>query len=356
MLRGLIYSVIRKGEVYLAPAILLILLFLLSMPLHQHLSAQDATPTPSVPDVTGLSLPQAAAALHRAGYALAQPTFIEGQPPQTVAEQSPVAGENAAPGTAVAVTVAQAFNARLVWDDNDFTIINETGDVLRLDQLRFSSDAAAYTGRWPENVVNDGFCAQVWTEPVRSAKEVPGCQSARSTLWLTSNDRTEHFWTNGATQFEVYQDGVYRGRCEVAALECRLYLAPGLIPEDVTPYLYFNYTEAALLVVNTSQTRWMPLDRAVIDTLLIGNVSQFSSGSIGNPALLAPGECELFISGSGETSIAWPEAQPCLRIADAAVQDPVWRDGFTLVSTLDGQPRTCPPAVANEVTICLLPR
>jgi len=78
--------------------------------------AQD---TVTVPDLTGMALPQAAAALNRSGLLLGAEnnegwTLASGLPQNVIAAQSVPAGQSAARGTAVDVTILRAPNAVLI--------------------------------------------------------------------------------------------------------------------------------------------------------------------------------------------------------------------------------------------------
>jgi beta-lactam-binding protein with PASTA domain len=88
---------------------------------------QDQTAT--VPDITGLPVPQAVAALNRSGLVLGTQTPFEGTTDQalgSIVSQSVAAGSTATYGSAVDITLVQAPNARLIYDDNDITLVNLT--------------------------------------------------------------------------------------------------------------------------------------------------------------------------------------------------------------------------------------
>ena len=114
----------------------LILLFALILPVY----AQETT----VPDLTGLRVPQAAAELNRSGLRLgrqeAQPmTAADSVTPNTVAGQSVAAGELVASGTTVDIRVWSAANITLIYDDNDLTMLNLTGGNLNLGNISYNS-------------------------------------------------------------------------------------------------------------------------------------------------------------------------------------------------------------------------
>lgn len=346
-------------------ACLRLVLVLLLCGLGIPLGAQDATPpAASIPDLIGLTPAQAAARLNADGFALAALEYMEyttltSGTPNTIIAQSPAAGTSAEAGAGVRVTVQQAYNTRLVWDANDFTLVwDGTGgsaDFLWLPGLRFAAvdegSQAAFAGAWSDTTINPGFCAQLWTEAVRGAKDVPGCASARSTLWLTTIDPAAHFWTRGATAFEVYQDGVYRARCEVALFACTLYLAPLHFAPDVTEYAYFVYSAEALMLINQSPDHWMPASQITLDGRALGDPALFNPPpQIGRVDMLAPGQCLLFAASSSAVPL-----QPCAVIA-RATGAAFWTQGFTLVGRRDNTAQTCPPVVTGETMICLLPR
>lgn len=334
-----------------------------------HVSGQTAVPAPpAIPEVIGLGVPQAAARLNAAGFRLAPPVFIEdGGTPHRITAQEPPAGSAAEPGTAVTVTVPRPPTTRLVWDANDFTLIwNGAGgsaDFLWLPALRFVALSAeggssatgegqiALSGGWPEVAINPGFCAQVWTEAVRGAKDVDGCASARSTLWQTTNDRATHFWTSGASAFAVYQDGVYRGQCAAAAFECTLYLAPVHFAPDVTEYAYLTYSADGLMLVNPSADRWLPAAQITINERTLGDPAAFAGQDvIGTVETLAPGQCLWFATSAGSAAL-----EPCAVVARAEGAA-FWVSGFSWAGRADGQPHDCPAVVEGETMVCLLPR
>ncbi len=335
----------------------LVFIFVLFLPF--SLGAQDNSVT-TIPDVTGRPVPQAAAALNRAGFRLGTQTFTDSEVSaiNSVSAQSPTAGESAEAGAAVNLTVQRAFNTRLVWDENDFTLINESIGELRLDNVRFEKHSeihSVFDGRWSERTINSGYCAQIWTEPVRGAKDVLGCNSARSTLWLTTANTEEHFWLGGdATAFTIRQDLIPRGLCEVALLECRLYLAPGIVAPDVTEYFYFVYTPEQFLVINQSIDRWMPTYQLTINGYALGSPVNYDlTNVIGDVFLLAPEQCLQFVpTVLDETTLS----EPCDLIASTATDTLFWASGFELISPSDGETRTCPPPISGQLTICLLPR
>src|SRR5215813_13975992 len=78
----------------------------------------------TVPNLVGLNLPQATAALNNVGMALGNQTSApwtqdSGVPQNTISVQSTPAGQAATAGASVDVTVLRSPNVSLSYDDND---------------------------------------------------------------------------------------------------------------------------------------------------------------------------------------------------------------------------------------------
>jgi len=344
--------------------------------------AQEAASV-SVPDLTGLNVPQAAVTLNEAGLALGTETALgwtaeSGLPENTISQQTPAAGEQIEAGSAVNVTVLRSNNAILIYDDNDITLVNNTGGPLNLNGLTFSAvggtTAASFNaGRWSPTL-QSGDCGQLWSVARTGPKDVAECLS--STLWLTTNDSGQHFWTgsNGATQFNVVQDGVERAVCPVTVTgRCEFYLATNATTE-VTPYVYFAYTSTQLIIMNQSDDQWMSIAELRITdssglTSPIATPEVYDAATYATSGLeietfrspvarvgqLAPGQCLfLMISLPAET----PPPQPCTVIGQitAQVEAIWWQSPFRFVSLTDGVSRGCPGATPERLTVCILPR
>lgn len=330
-------------------------------------AAQDVR----VPDLTGLNVPQAAALLNRAGLKLGAEnaagwTPESGLPQNTISGQSIPAGTSAAPGAAVDVDVLRAPNMVLVYDDNDLTLINQSGGTLGLGSVVFraldGSGATFAAARWAGGLPA-GDCGQIWSIGRRGAKDVPGCGSI---LWLTTNNPAEHFWTGGVTQFAVFQNGVQRAVCPAANPgQCEFYLAAGA-SADATEFVYFAYTPEHLAIINTSDDRWMALEGfAVYNNFVppfgaavnVADRSLYRDENVSPVAdirRLAPGQCLLFTNRSPGSE---QPPQPCDVIARLDIGPTVifWGADFGVGSS-DGQPRSCPAAVAGRLTLCVMPR
>ncbi len=331
-------------------------------------AAQDA----AVPDLAGLSVPEAAAALNRVGLRLGAEnnqgwTAESGLPQNSISGQSIPAGQAAAPGTAVDVDVLRSPNTLLIYDDNDLTLVNNTGGTLGLGGVTFraldGSGASFSAGRWGGGLTA-GDCGQVWSVGRGSGKDLPECGSVQ---WMTTNNPGEHFWTGagGTTQFGVFQDGLQRGTCAVANPgRCEFYLSGGA-SGDATEYVYFAYRLENLAIINTSSSQWMVLDGFAVTNNYVPpfgasvNVSDPTLYGAGvNPVAdirrLAPGQCVLFTNSSPGSD---QPPQPCDVIAQLNVGDTVkfWGADFGIGSS-DGIARSCPAAAAGKLTLCIMPR
>ena len=331
--------------------------------------------TVTVPDVRGLSVPEAAALLNRNGIALGQEnntawTAESGLPENTVSEQSVPTGQSVTRGTVVDVTVLRSANTLLVYDDNDLTMVNQSGGNMSLDGLIFrsmgGSQESFFTAtRWAGALDGDD-CAQIWSVPRGEPKDLPECPS--NTFWLTTQFQEAHFWTGafGATQFRVEQNGIERAICPIVNPgTCMFFLAGGGSAADATSYVYFAYTPDQLIVHNTSNAQWMPLDGVqIINNAppVAGSIFAFGSPEVfGSPQTvgrinqLAPGQC-LQYTGSATVGDTLPEACDVVARLDLDPSVNFWAQPFGVDSVTDDQPHTCPGATAGSLTICVMPR
>lgn len=328
-------------------------------------TGQDALVT--VPDLNGLSVPVAAAALNSAGLQLGHEQIIavdsaSGDTENTVGAQSPAAGESVAPGAFVDVSVLRAANAYLIYDDNDLTLVNVQGGLLDLAEIQFS--AVGPDGpiefnptAWAANL-DEGRCGQIWSVGRVSSKEIDGCSVI---LWMTASSSRQHFWTHsaGVEGFSVIQNGEVHALCpaapagsQAAPLRCNIAFEIDYAQEQVD-YIYLAYTTDRLIIHNQTADRWMEFS----DTVLRDSASRdidlsafdiFSAED--RRARLAPGECILF---AVETNAQPPE--PChvieLMLMDAAF----WLESFRVIGR-DDYPRVCEAAEADTLMICVMLR
>jgi len=333
-----------------------------------------------IPNLAGLNIPQATAALNRVGLTLGNQSSepwseAAGVPQNTISVQSIPAGQPATAGAAVDVTVLRSPNVSLSYDDNDFSLINNTNVGIDFNGLVFGSadgtPAAFSATRWAGSLDAAG-CAQVWSVIRSVPKDVAGC--ARINHWLTTNNAAEYFWTavNGVGRFKIVQNGVERGNCPAApagaaTMTCDIYL-PSNASEDATPYIYFAYTPQRLIVFDRSENAFMPLNNTPLynnnpnltpphQGLNLGDSNLYHLlNPVANVAQLAPGQCILFTDSSEADSMTTP--QPCDVIArfDMPASIAFWTNPFDIDSVTSGHSYSCNAATAGQLTICVMPR
>jgi hypothetical protein len=335
-----------------------------------------AQQTVTVPDLTGMALPVAAAELNRLGIGLGRETG-ERWTPASGQEQNTIVAQAIAPGTAVEagarvdVTVLRSPNVLLIYDDNDLTLVNQTGGSLELSGITFQAldggQATYAAGRWGGSL-RENRCAQIWSVNRNGPKGLDECDFIEH--WRTTTNRAEHFWTGagGTTQFSVLQNGVERGTCPVANPgRCELYLpSDAAAAGDVTPYVYFAYTDTRLALINNSRDQWMPLAGVtlinnfapnrgapvrVADRTLYGR----SLSPVASVERLAPGQCILFTNSSPDSDAP---PQNCDVIAQLNI-DPnliFWGAEFPVQGNTSNERHTCPAGTAGRLTLCIMPR
>jgi len=358
---------VRKIHLFIVAALIGVLL------LPQAIAQGQDTAT--MPDVRGMSVPQAAALLNRNGVVVGQETNVawtaeSGLPENTISEQSVPAGQAVTPGTMVFLTVLRSPNTLLIYDDNDLTLVNRSGGAMPLDGLIFrsmggSAESFFTATRWAGALDSDD-CAQIWSVPRGEPKNLPECPS--NIFWLTTQFQEAHFWTGayGATQFRVEQNGLERAVCPIVNPgTCEFFLAGGGGAGEVTPYVYFAYTPDQLIVRNTSENQWMTLDGVqVINNAPSVAGSPFAFGSpesFGNPQTigrinrLAPGQCLLY-TGSATIGDTLPQSCDVVARLDLNPSVNFWTQPFGVDSVTDDQAHTCPGATVGQLTICVMPR
>jgi hypothetical protein len=315
----------------------------------------------AVPDLTGATPPVAAAVLASYGLVLGDERIIavdpaSNDPENTIAGQSPAAGALAAPGTAVDIDVLRLVNARLLYDDNDLTLLNLTSEPLDLRDVSFVAiegdpPAAFEAARWTNTLPVDQ-CTQLWSLARATSKPVDGCGLV---IWRTDSRPESHFWTHtaGVARFSVEQGGETRAVCDAAGpgtqdnpLRCDIVFEQARAGE-ISGYTYFAYTPDAFVVHNQTEDRWMALDTAVVEGR--GPLLAIAPDT---PARLAPGHCLLLASS--------PDVQqpvPCVLVSRATIapSQRFWKNDFRIAGS-DGLPRTCEAAADGVLSICILPR
>ncbi len=350
----------------------LFVILLLSFSFGDVISAQDTTVT--VPDLAGLTVPEAAALLNRAGLRLGVEnnegwTGESGLPENRISVQSAAAGTILERGAAVDITVLRSNNSLLIYDDNDLTLVNNGISPLDLTGITFitldGSPAQLAGSRWSRSL-RENQCVQVWAVGRNGPKGLDECGTIQN--WLVTTNASEHFWTGsgGTTQFAVLQNGVQRAVCPVANPgRCEFFLAGSGAADEVTAYVYFAYTADRLAIINQSADRWMALaDFFVLNNfapnkgapVMVGDPALYTTirPDLGNVGRLAPGQCVLFTNSSPETNEP-PEACDIIASLDVGPSVIFWGAAFEMDGR-DGERRSCPAAAAGRLTICIMPR
>ena len=354
----------------------IILLMLVTMQMSLH--AQDETVT--VPDVTGMNVPQAVASLNQIGLNLGEQLLAENAgdtPPNTVVSQSLEAGTSVDYGTAIDLTVVFPSNARFIYDDNDITLINLADGFMNTSNVVFRAidgNQASFNIAQLGGGLESGDCFQIWSINRSNAKDVAGCDS---TNWRTTTNTGAHFWTHtsGATQFNVIENGIERVICPTAGagtqdapLTCEFYMAGGGIGNDSTEFIYLTYTEHALAFVNVSEDKWMPTNRTQLYNYNPALAVQGVGGILGDPEVLreehrkglgdvtrlAPGQCIVYTIKESGVKDSPVECDVVAR-RSLARDVVVWVADFE-VESRDGRIQKCPAATENKLTRCIVGR
>lgn len=343
------------------------------------ISAQDTEVT--VPDLTGLPLPQAAALLNSLGLNLGTELAVDwsagsGLPENAIGTQAIAPNTSVAKGTAIDVSVLRSPNMVLVYDDNDLTLVNTTVNVADITGLRFAategSPASFAAARWATNI-GEKKCTQIWSIPRNQSKSLPECEDVQN--WLTTNTTGEHFWTqtSGVQQFAVVDDGIQRVTCPAAGegtqdspLRCAFYSDGAGSGENTTFFYYFAYTTDAIILLNPTEDKWMPTDRttiygtdATIAPVILGDEVTWGDANfapeISDLSRLAPNQCLLLTT---DVAAGSPSPETCTVIAQQAVaaQGQFWLAEFEIESANDGQRHTCPAATPGRLTRCIVPQ
>jgi PASTA domain len=334
----------------------------------------------TVPDLTGLTLPKAAALLNSLGLNLGTELAVDwnaasGLPENTIAEQALASNTAVARGTSVDVSVLRVPNMVLIYDDNDLTLVNTTLNIADLTALRFVSvagnPASFAASRWASNV-GEQRCTQIWSIRRNQSKKMSECEDIQN--WLTTNSTGEHFWTqvNGVQEFAIVDNGIQRTTCPAATsdsqdspLRCAFYFDGAGSGQDTTFYYYFAYTTDAMILLNPSEDKWMPTDRTTIygvnatsAPVVLGDAATWGDGftvEVGDLTRLAPNQCLLMTTA---TSIGADPPEACTPIAQQAQssQTTFWLSEFEVESANDGQRHTCPAATPGRLTRCIVPQ
>lgn len=336
--------------------------------------AQSQEDEVAPPDVVGMGVPQAAAALNAAGFQVGRVEGVEWTE-QSAQDVNTVSAQHSDPDTLrlVHLEVLREYNVRLRYDlaerlipdEHWFVLYNLSSEPLYVADLRFvaTSDESVALDRhdwgWTVDEILEDRCLQILPSVVdsnssRNFIRPNDCPELRQAYSETNPQR--QFWISddGQGQFHVLQEGLHRATCDIAAEECLLWISPQDATLDVTEYSYFVYDAQALYVVNRSEDKWMRLGAITVqDDLPFADF--FQEPSIASLDFLAPGQCaRLDAGGSIPQSPASCDVVASASLGGEAV---FWREGFAVQNARNADnPFACPAAAEDGQTACLVPQ
>jgi PASTA domain len=345
-----------------------LLLMMLMIPV---LAQEGKENTISVPDLTGMSAPQAETALNEQGLRLAPSilsldTNLYDGIINTVAIQSIIAGEIVERGTIITISVIRDFDLLLLYDiqdgdADDFTLVNLSNEDINLAGIVFQSTSEeniepSYNARdFSGGILPAERCFQLWGRAEAGFYEPEECDNNRLLNYGIVRDipNNQKFWQD-TVSFMVMQDGVYRASCEVSVGRCELWVSPRAIAEDVTEYIYFIYDEHQLYIFNSAPEQWMPLTEIQLadSGRRLNDPLMWSSSLVPDIDFLAPKQCVRFSDTDADEALV-----DCLVIAASTLTQSniFWSNGFSVQSLYQaGIELTCPRP--SERSFCLIPR
>jgi hypothetical protein len=351
------HPALRRRLVRCISAPLFILLLIASLAGGNIVAAQQAETT--VPDLTGLTTPQAARAVGLAklmfGTETTQAWTADASvKANQVSAQEPAAGSKVAPGSAVNVTVLRVFNAALAVDANSLSLFNLSDAPLDLTGVVFRSGDGSRQFNAPDwsRALPAKKCNQLWVSASARTK-IPDCDPANRAIIVAKN---RQFWVGN--DFSIERNGDVIATCAAGQSRCEIALPQGDDPER-TSYLAFSYRINHLEVRNDSE-RWMSLSGAQI----VGNNGQrfdlqfqLDGTTPGDVpwagSRLAPGQCLVL------SELDVPSLPPfdCTVVAYARLKEKTsfWTRGFGVTGPT-GRRTACAAPTPGLQSLCLVPR
>jgi hypothetical protein len=328
--------------------------------------ARQAAESVTVPNLIGLTVPQAARQLSEIklliGTETAQEWTATEVNPATnasfqanqITAQMPAAGQTLATGASVQVTVLRAYNAVLTYDADGLTLRNTIIVPLNLTGVIFKTGEG-------QNLRE--FQAREWGTPV----DINGCyyiglaqlttnptDCATLTRQVVATQPIKQFWTTGT--FTIEQNGITVATC--IASPCNLTIPQGDNP-DQAAYLSFQYRTNYLTVRNPSD-RWMTLTEITINGR---NGKKFTLGTVQDKApgdvlwagsRLAPGQCIVY----SELDIGSLPPYDCAVVAYVKLPAGTgfWQRGFSITAPSTRRTSACGAPLPGLLSICRVPR
>jgi hypothetical protein len=320
-----------------------------------------------VPDLTGLSVPLAAQALNNVGLLLGTETQQAWTASAKVKEnqvssQQPAADKAAAPGSTVNVTVLRVFNARLVYNDINVTLLNLSKSPLDIKNVTLESGKGDKQTQfnaviWGQTLA-PGDCFRLWVDiPVKAPS--PDCTTLKRNIQATQT--VQHFWRDPIGSFRLEQNGNQLVECQIASKQCDLTLPQGENTGDYTDYMVFSYRSTHFTVRNESPQQWMTLS----DMDLVGRITgkRFSFEKVQpitrgdvpwDGQRLAPGQCIVY----SELDLGSLPPYNCKVVGYVKIEKGAafWTRGFTTIGKLSRRYSQCDQAPEGKASVCIVPR
>jgi hypothetical protein len=321
------------------------------------IGAQQAETT--VPDLTGLTVPQAARAVGLAQLMFGTETTQEWTvnakvKANQVSTQEPAAGSKVALRSTVNVTVLRVYNMALVVNANSLSLLNlsDTPLDLRGVVLRSADGSRSFSAPDWGQALPAKKCNQLWVSTSARTK-IADCDPANRVIVAPES---RQFWV--ASDFRIERNGDVIATCAAGPGRCEIALPQGEDPER-TSYLAFSYRTNHLEVRNDSE-RWMSLSGAQV----VGNNGQRFSLQVQLDGTtpgdvpwagsrLAPGQCLVL------SELDVPALPPfdCTVVAYVRLKEKAsfWTLGFSVVGPT-GRRTACAAPVPGLQSLCLVPR
>lgn len=120
---------------------------------------------------------------------------------------------------------AAPANVRLIYDSVAFTLVNESGDTLSLENVSFRSSAGSWDARmWGPSLYDRLPAGQCFRLRDRSAgQRQPPAPCVNKIFSLIEVGSTGLFWVN-VPEFEVMRNGEVIATCAFESAECAIYI------------------------------------------------------------------------------------------------------------------------------------
>jgi hypothetical protein len=346
--------------------LLLVLLASMAGPFTVSLTASAQQDLVAVPDLIGLTVPQAARRLIEAkllpGIEAQQiwTTGAKAQPNQII-QQSPAAGEKVAGGTAITMTTLRTPNVKLEYNADRLFLTNLMDEPLNLNGVRLatgegSSRVQFKASDWGKFLIAAHGCASLWTRPATGLTRPDGCKALSTTAVKMQSEFWP--WLAGTGTFSVERYGQPVATCYSMEVSCLLAL-PQEGDSDNTGFLTFVYRTTHLRVENTTD-QWVNLEgvEAVgrdAKRLMLNATQNMARGDVLWPgSRLAPKQCIIY--SALEVGLLPPYTCEVVGYVKLDPGGVFWAKGFSIIGSLRTLTQPCAAPVAGQESLCVLPK